>query len=87
MNGLDDGDKYASDANYYLKGVSEKYPNVYFIDRSHLYRGSNTFEKDGFIIPYSLDGGHISMLGSKKSAEYFMNHSDFESIMDKFDFE
>jgi peptidoglycan/LPS O-acetylase OafA/YrhL len=79
-------DELTAQANRYLKNLSKNYPNVHFIGRELLYRDDNTFEKDGFVIPYSLDGEHISILGSKNSAKYFMQHPAYDEFMSKFDF-
>jgi peptidoglycan/LPS O-acetylase OafA/YrhL len=78
-------DKLMTIVNIRLQSLSEKYEVVHFINRSLLYKESNTFEQSGVTIPYSLDGGHISILGSKKSANYFMEQDEYGSIMKYFD--
>lgn len=79
-------DKSMQKANLRMKRLADKYKNVYFIDRSYLYESNDTFHIDEMDIPYTYDGGHISMLGSKQSAKYFMSHPDYEKIISYFDF-
>lgn len=74
------------EANLKLKRLTAKYKNVYFIDREYLYGEDGTFQFEGIKVPYSYDGGHISILGSKQSAKYFMSHPDYEKIISYFDF-
>jgi len=84
INFISGNDVLMSKANMRLKELSEKYTNVYFIDRTLLYTEKNTFTVNGITIPYSLDGGHISILGSKYSAKYFMSSSKYDLIMSRF---
>lgn len=73
---------YASDeydssrlkANEAVKVISNKYPNILFIDEEALYSTSHLTE-EGY--PYSLDGGHMSLTGSKSSANYFEKSQKF----------
>lgn len=84
---LDDfagNDVLVKEANIRLENLSQKYNNVYYIDRTMLYEDSNTFDIDGINVPYTLDGSHISVIGSKNSAKYFMNHTRYNSIMSSF---
>ena len=74
------------EANMRIKKIADKYDNVHFIDRTYLYDKSNTFSVNGLTVPYSYDGGHLSILGSKYSAKYFMAHSDYDRIISYFDF-
>lgn len=76
-------DKPVIQANNILKAEAEKYPNVYFLTRKELYADSDTFTLKGstIAIPYSYDGGHISILGSENSAEYFMKQESYSEIM------
>ena len=73
-------------ANMKMKKLADKYDNVHLIDRTYLYDKSNTFSVNGLTVPYSYDGGHLSILGSKYSAKYFMAHSDYDRIISYFDF-
>lgn len=82
----DDRDLAMRAANKTMESLAEKYENVYFINRSYLYEEDNTFNIGGLNIPYSYDGGHISILGSKYSAKYFMAHPDYELIRSYFKF-
>ena len=73
-------------ANSELNDLSKKYENVYFIDRNLIYNESNTFKVNDIDVPYSLDGGHISIIGSKYSAQHFMNNEHYFNTMKHFDF-
>ena len=73
--------------NLYLKEFSSNYTNIHFISRELLYNKENTFEINNLTLPYSLDGGHISILGSKYSAKHFMNKDEYSAIMKLFDLE
>ncbi|TWX52493.1 acyltransferase family protein [Colwellia hornerae] len=87
INTMVGNDILMTKANLLLKKLSEKYVNVYFIDRSLLYETKNTFDVNGMTVPYSLDGAHISILGSKYSAKYFMGQDKYNEIMSKFNFD
>lgn len=67
-------------ANQAIKKISSKYPNVFFIEDVDLY-SKNHLTKDG--LPYSLDGGHISLAGSKSSADYFEKGQKFSELRSK----
>ena len=69
-----------------LKELASNYKNVTYIGRDIIYSKDNKFLVNGISIPYSLDGGHISILGSKYSAKYFMENSEYNNVMGKFDF-
>lgn len=85
-NDSGDSDVMMKKANIKLKKLTEKYENVYFIDRTSLYEDDNTFELGGLDIPYSADGGHISILGAKQSAQHFMRQDEYKHIIKQFNF-
>jgi hypothetical protein len=80
-----DNDALIRQAHTRLKELSEQYSNVHFIDRDLLYTENNTYMLGSTIVPYSLDGRHISMLGSKNSAKYFMQQPQYDEMMNNFD--
>ena len=86
INDSDNYDLGAYEANAKMKKLADKYDNVHFIDRTYLYDESDTFNANGLTVPYSYDGGHISILGSKYSAKYFMAHTDYDRIISYLDF-
>lgn len=57
-------------ANEAVKLMTDKYSNTLFLNRADLY-SENHLNEEGY--PYSLDGSHISIVGSKSSAKYFEN--------------
>ncbi|EJE4534142.1 acyltransferase [Vibrio parahaemolyticus] len=75
-------DKFVLAAHEILEDVSNKFDNVTLIKREHLFNKSDTFEKDGFTIPYSLDGGHISLLGSLESSKFFSKTSMYSHVIE-----
>lgn len=78
-------DTLTSKANKILKREAKKYKNVHFIDRDLLYEEDGLFSFKGYKVPYSLDGLHISQLGSEKSAEHFMRHVKYKKVINKFE--
>ncbi|WP_262478945.1 SGNH hydrolase domain-containing protein [Acinetobacter schindleri] len=72
-----DFDALTAKSNTAVKEMASKYTNVFFIDRKSLYSDKHLSD-DGF--PYSLDGGHISILGSEASAKYFEKSKDFQDL-------
>ena len=76
-----DDDVLTTEANLRLNKFSKEYTNVYFIDRAMLYTKQKTFDLYGLAVPYSLDGVHISMLGSKYAAKHFLNQDNYNEVM------
>lgn len=70
----DEYDSSRVKANEAVKAISNKYPNTLFIDEDALYSSSHLTEEGS---PYSLDGGHMSLLGSKSSANHFKKSQKF----------
>ncbi len=72
-------------SNRMLKSLSDRHGNVFFISRTMMFGGQdNGLTTEG--IPYSLDGGHISIYGSTKAYENFQaNRSlvQLEAILSK----
>jgi peptidoglycan/LPS O-acetylase OafA/YrhL len=65
-------DKLQQSAHLILASLAAQHKNVYFIDRSLLFESNDHFNIDGYSVPYSLDGSHISILGSIHSGKHFM---------------
>ena len=65
-------------ANDILFNYAQKYQNVYFIKRSCLFNKDGLFGYQGVKIPYSLDGKHISLIGSLFSEKTFEASSCYE---------
>lgn len=76
----DEYDSSRVKANQAIKEISSKYPNTFFIEDIDLYSKDHLTE-DGF--PYSLDGGHMSLLGSKSSANHFEKSQKFLELRSK----
>ncbi|EGM78156.1 Putative acyltransferase [Rheinheimera sp. A13L] len=71
-------------AHKLLKEASDKYSNVLFVDRYSMFvvdgRLSDVTAEN---IPFSLDGAHISIYGSKQAAETFLKSSQFSEIKER----
>ncbi len=64
-----------------LLQLASKYSDVHFIERSHLYNTSDQFIIEGIEVPYSLDGSHISLLGSKALLENFSKSDSSQQLL------
>jgi hypothetical protein len=76
-------DKVTRKANESLKNISLKYNNVLYLDRDSLFNINgmpSDITKDG--MPYSLDGNHISVYGSKMSAYAFKKTQAYNKFRD-----
>ncbi|WP_262757980.1 acyltransferase family protein [Acinetobacter gyllenbergii] len=70
-------------ANLKLQDFTKSFPNTFYLSRSELYSKDHI---DNHNVPYSVDGGHISIHGSLASAHFFMNTPTFikfHEIMNK----
>jgi len=86
INQVPSNDLNMANANAMMKKFSIENENFHYIDRQLLYNKTGTFELNGLTIPYSLDGGHISILGSKQCAKHFVSSPHYKEIMSKFSF-
>lgn len=74
-------DKLAVEVNELLFNYASTRSHVFYLRRSEIFNNSGSFNQDGVIIPYSLDGAHISLKGSINSAHFFMkNHNKLKFI-------
>lgn len=60
-----------------INEIVSKHPNTIFLTQQELFR-SDQMATD--TIPYSLDGRHISIIGSLASAEYFEQQAKYETL-------
>lgn len=68
-------------ANDELKKVSEQYKNVIYLSRESLFNvDGNPSDVTADNVPYSLDGGHISVYGSLMSAHAFKGTSAYGDL-------
>ncbi|MFG1505567.1 acyltransferase family protein [Halobacteriovorax sp. ZH5_bin.2] len=68
-------------ANSILSSFAKKYKNVYMVKREDMFNESNTFEFKGYILPYTFDGKHLSLLGSLKASDTFENSGFYEQFL------
>ncbi|MBU3938886.1 acyltransferase [bacterium] len=68
--------------NDFLSKKLKTYPNVYFIDRKMMFENTSTFEYKGSSVPYSLDGNHMSLIGSIHAADYFSTTAEYITIIE-----
>ena len=52
-----------------------------FVERDDLYSPSGMFKLNGVDVPYTLDGGHISMLGSLQAYEHFKSQDKYNTFV------
>ncbi|MDD1976834.1 acyltransferase family protein [Pseudomonas tussilaginis] len=77
-------DVSTTEANFQLEEYARKYRNILYFNRESLFgvEGAHTgLAKDG--VPYSLDGSHISIHGSKMSAWLFKESKQYALFMAK----
>ncbi len=68
-------------ANEELEKISEKYKNVIYLSRDSLFNiDGRPSDVTADNVPYSLDGGHISLYGSLMSAHAFMGTSSYDDL-------
>ncbi|MCG9512584.1 acyltransferase [Acinetobacter pittii] len=72
----EESDKKANTANHDLQNFSKKFDHTLYLLRDDLYRKDNTDNN----IPYSFDGGHISVYGSLASAKFFLHTPKFMDL-------
>lgn len=79
---LDKADDDAIAANKVLKDHAKKLSNVVYIDRDSLFNRNGIpadLSKDD--IPFTLEGFHISIYGSKEAANLFMDSSQYLTLV------
>jgi hypothetical protein len=70
-------DESAVQAHQQLEQLAGKFSNVVMISRHQLFKGDTTSEK----IPYSADGGHISIYGAEAAAELFLSDQGMQELV------
>lgn len=76
-------DEIAVYVNSLLFDYASNQKNVFYLRRKDIFEPSDLFKDDSIDIPYSLDGGHISLKGSIYSAKFFMSSSKSFQIIDQ----
>ena len=75
-------DKMVQTINEKLKSISTKYNNVIYIKPESIFTTSGNkkmiYTTDG--LPYSWDGGHISIYGSTKAGSNFLQSAQYNSL-------
>jgi len=74
-------DKSVLLAHNYLTSLANKYDSVSFIKRTEIYDITDQFRVGEYNVPYSLDGSHISLLGSKALATNFIKSKYAKDII------
>jgi len=74
-------DRQAIEANRLLEDASKKYSNVIYVDRESIFsldgKASDLMEGN---IPFSLEGAHISIRGSKAAASNFIHSQKYDDF-------
>ena len=74
-------DDNARKANEAMRNAAAKRDNIVYIERSDLFTsGGRMSDLDSRGIPFSLDGGHISIYGAKASADAFLRTAKYRDI-------
>jgi hypothetical protein len=73
-------DKASVQANLFLENLSKQFNNVFYLDRQTLFKNSE-LTPDG--IPYTVEGWHISIYGSKAAAKNFMASDQFDEFKER----
>jgi len=68
----------AIEANEILLNVAKKYKNVIFLSRQSIF---NQRESSNSGIPYSAEGIHLSIFGSKDIAKEFINDNSYVNLI------
>lgn len=68
------------DGNSYISDKLKKMKDDIFINQESLFNENGLFEYYNIHVPYSLDGSHMSLLGSKKAYEHFLKSNDSYKI-------
>ena len=79
-------DRNAVFANTQLDEVSQKFINVFYINREAIFNVSGKpSDLTREFIPYSWEGSHISIYGAKMGAESFLTTRKYEQLISIFD--
>jgi len=70
-------DKASIAANQLLENISKQYKNVFYISRPSLFKNSDLTDEG---IPYSLEGWHLSIYGSKAAAKNFSQSPQLQEL-------
>jgi peptidoglycan/LPS O-acetylase OafA/YrhL len=75
-------DEIAIEANVFLANYAAKKQGVFFLKKSSLFDVSDMFVREsGIKVPYSLDGGHISLEGSIEASKVFIKSEEYQSLI------
>jgi peptidoglycan/LPS O-acetylase OafA/YrhL len=76
-NNIDDEVLKAND----LLGKLTINKNVFFIEPDELFNENSLFNYKGKMVPYSLDGGHLSLIGSKAAFSKFNQSNSYYNLL------
>ncbi|MDE9455616.1 acyltransferase family protein [Xenorhabdus bovienii] len=76
--------KKESNEESILEKRLNKYKNVTFLHQNELFNEDGVFIFEGVLVPYTLDGDHMSMIGAKKSYEFFSNMDSYNKLKQLF---
>lgn len=69
-----------SEANTYLSNALEE-KSVMFLSQDDMYSPSGLFDFKGVKVPYTLEGGHISLLGSLNAYRHFSTSETYADVV------
>lgn len=63
-----------------LQAFANQHKGIYFIKRDDIFNKDGLFDYNGVKVPYTLDGRHMSLLGSLKAKDVFVNSEEYKVI-------
>lgn len=84
---LDGGDLNINDlklpehGNNYVRQYLIDDPNIFYINQDDMFNSNGLFVKDGYLVPYSLDGMHISLVGATEAYKHFSQSKDYSLLV------
>lgn len=66
--------------NEYIKQHFGNKPNVLYIPKSDIFDLNGLFDKQNYLVPYSLDGMHISLIGSLEAYKHFKENAGYDLL-------
>lgn len=64
-----------------FEGLLSSYSNVTFVKKTCMFKSSDEFKWNGIQVPYTLDGGHISFIGSINIPSFFRNSECYKDFL------
>ncbi|MEG5335672.1 hypothetical protein [Enterobacter ludwigii] len=73
--------KLPEHGNNYVRQYLIDDPNIFYINQDDMFNSNGLFVKDGYLVPYSLDGMHISLVGATEAYKHFSQSKDYSLLV------